>query len=305
MRLFALPFCLIWLALPAGAQVPNVVTDVLPVHSLTASVMGDLGTPELLLGATADPHDFQMRPSQARAIADADLVIWVGPALTPWLADVTASRTPERLTSLTLLAIPDLPLRIEGDSTYIAGGGKDHSVGEHDHEPEDPHIWLDPLNAIRAVDAIAGALAAADPDNAVTYRENAAQTAARLSALHDRLSVQLGPARDSTLVAYHDAYRYFFTRYGLPLAGSMLPADGGSAAARQLSELRGSLSGADYICVLSEPGANPDLIATAMNGADHTVAELDPVGRAIAPGPAAYEELITTLAMAIGECARR
>ena len=67
------------------AKVPNVVTDIPPVHALVGQVMGDLGTPVLLLEKGADEHDFQLRPSQMQSIADADTVIWVGPALTPWL----------------------------------------------------------------------------------------------------------------------------------------------------------------------------------------------------------------------------
>ena len=72
-------------ALPALAEVPKVVTDIHPVHALVAQVMGDLGTPDLLLERGASEHDFQLRPSQAASLADADLVVWIGPELTPWL----------------------------------------------------------------------------------------------------------------------------------------------------------------------------------------------------------------------------
>ena len=58
-------------ATPALAEVPQVVTDIPPVHSLVAQVMGDLGQPELLLAKGADEHDFQLRPSQAGAVAGA------------------------------------------------------------------------------------------------------------------------------------------------------------------------------------------------------------------------------------------
>ena len=69
----------------AMAEVPRVVTDIPPVHSIVAMVMGDLGTPELLLGKGADEHDFQLKPSQMTAVTEAGLVVWVGPELTPWL----------------------------------------------------------------------------------------------------------------------------------------------------------------------------------------------------------------------------
>ena len=71
--------------LPAWAEVPKVVTDIHPVHALVSQVMGDLGAPVLLLERGASEHDFQLRPSQAADLADADLVVWIGPELTPWL----------------------------------------------------------------------------------------------------------------------------------------------------------------------------------------------------------------------------
>ena len=78
---YIITFCLA--ASPALAEVPRVVTDIPPVHALVAQVMGDLGTPELLLAKGADEHDFQLKPSRAGAVAGADLVVWLGPELSP------------------------------------------------------------------------------------------------------------------------------------------------------------------------------------------------------------------------------
>ena len=76
----------------AMAEVPTVVTDIAPVHSIVAMVMGDLGSPELLLAKGADEHDFQLKPSQMDTVAKADLVVWVGPVLTPWLDSALGTR---------------------------------------------------------------------------------------------------------------------------------------------------------------------------------------------------------------------
>ncbi|MDH3264145.1 MAG: zinc ABC transporter substrate-binding protein, partial [Paracoccaceae bacterium] len=73
------------LAAPAAAAPPQVVADTAPIHALAAQVMGDLGAPVLLIDQGGDPHSFQLRPSQVRALAEAELVFWVGPELTPWL----------------------------------------------------------------------------------------------------------------------------------------------------------------------------------------------------------------------------
>ena len=71
----------------AHADVPRVVTDIAPVHALVSQVMDGIGAPDLMIPAGATPHSYAMRPSEARALANADVIIWVGPVLTPWLED--------------------------------------------------------------------------------------------------------------------------------------------------------------------------------------------------------------------------
>jgi zinc transport system substrate-binding protein len=124
--------------LPAWADVPAVVTDTPVTHSLVATVMGDLGAPELLLDRGADPHDFQLRPSQARAVEQAGLVVWMGPALTPWLERALASLSEREV--LALLEVEGIDLqpfresRLTGEAAVHAHD-HDHGHGHsHDHD---------------------------------------------------------------------------------------------------------------------------------------------------------------------------
>ena len=131
-------------SLPGLAEVPKVITDIHPVHALVAQVMGDLGTPDLLLERGASEHDFQLRPSQAAALADADLVVWIGPELTPWL-DRALDGIGESGAHLGLLAVPGTETR--AFSADGAHAGHDHGAEEkaaaedhdhgHDHGAED------------------------------------------------------------------------------------------------------------------------------------------------------------------------
>jgi len=118
---------------PAFAEVPKVVTDIPPVHALVAQVMGDLGEPTLLLARGADEHDFQLRPSQAAEVAEADLVVWIGPELTPWLDSALTVR-PEGAAALALLDAEVTRLRAYGEAH---GDHDDHAEAgpdEHGHE---------------------------------------------------------------------------------------------------------------------------------------------------------------------------
>ena len=86
-----LALLLVALAAPLRAEPPRVLTDIAPVHSLVASVMSGVATPDLLLPPGIAPHDYALRPSDAARIAESDLIFWVGPGLTPWLAEGLAT----------------------------------------------------------------------------------------------------------------------------------------------------------------------------------------------------------------------
>jgi zinc transport system substrate-binding protein len=120
-------------AQPALADPPAIVTDTPVAHSLVSMVTGDLAEPVLLLDAGADPHHFQLRPSQARAVAQADLVVWMGPALTPWMA-----RAVEALAdgaALELLETEGVRLQPFLESR-LTGGAAPSDADEHGHVPD-------------------------------------------------------------------------------------------------------------------------------------------------------------------------
>lgn len=238
-------------ALPASAEVPRVVTDLPITASLVQQVMGDLGQPDLLLDKGADPHHFQLRPDQARALSRADLLIWVGPEMTPWL-DRGAESLASDTSALLLLAVPQTHriafAEAEAEAEAEAGdhhddhadshdhaGGHDHGHGhDHDHSGLDPHAWLDPENALTWLDAIAGALAEADPENAETYAANAADAHRQIAALDAELRAELAPYTDQRFVVFHDAYGYFTQHYGLHPA---IPVSLGDASAPSAGQL--------------------------------------------------------------------
>jgi zinc transport system substrate-binding protein len=119
-------------AAPAAAEVPVVVTDTPVVHSLVSQVMGDLGEPTVIVEQGADEHSFQLRPSQAAALADAGVIFWVGEELTPWLARALENTSGEA-TLVTLLDAPGVTLIEYGDGS----GAHSHDDHGHDHGHEE------------------------------------------------------------------------------------------------------------------------------------------------------------------------
>jgi zinc transport system substrate-binding protein len=314
-------------ATPALAEVPKVVADIPPVHALVAQVMGDLGQPELLLAKGADEHDFQLKPSQAGAVADADLVVWIGPELTPWLDGAMDSR-PEGAASLALLDADGTMRRAYGEAKVDehaheeehgheeahadedAHGHEDAHADEaghgdgHDHGSEDPHAWLDPGNAQVWLELIAADLGKLDPENAATYAANAAAAGEQIAALDAELQAMLAPVKDKRLVTFHDAYGYFANHFGLTFVGSIALGDASSPGAARLSDLRGELEAGAVVCMFPEVQHDPALLEQLAEGTSVRIGEaLDPVGSSLDAGPDAYAALLGGIAKAISDCA--
>jgi len=288
-------------AIPAQAEVPSVVTDIAPVQSLVAQVMGDLGAPDLLLAKGADEHDFQLRPSQAGAVADAGLVVWIGPELTPWLAGALETR-PEGAAALALLEAEGTTGRTYGE----AGPDAEGTVRLQGDGPaaKDPHAWLDPDNGQLWLRSIADELGRLDPENAAAYQANAVAAADRIKALDVELAAALAPVKNKPLVTYHDAFGYFADHFGLALAGSVALGDASSPGAARLARLRADLAAGGVVCVFPEVQSDPTLLTQLAEGTAVKIGgALDSVGSSLEPGPGAYAALLMGLAQTIAECA--
>lgn len=281
------------------AEVPAVVADLPVAHSLVAQVMGTLGSPTLLLAQGGDPHHVQLRPSQARAVAAADLVVWTSGALSPWMADVVASLA----TGAALeLAAVDGTLRQEtGDTPRLAGDDHDDH-DDHDH-PYDPHLWLNTGNARLWLSAIADELARIDPENAPVYADNAAAAQVEIAFLAQEVTGILAPVGDAGLVMFHDAFGYFAAEFGLDILGTVAVSDAADPGGARIAALRAALQDAGAVCIFPEVNHNAGPVAVVAEGSALRIgAALDPAGVMLAPGADLYARTLTGLAHAVADC---
>ncbi|WP_245866491.1 zinc ABC transporter substrate-binding protein [Oceaniglobus roseus] len=300
----------------ALAEPPRVVTDIPPVQSLAAMVMQDIGTPALLMGKGVSPHDYHMRPSEAGALAESDVVIWIGPELTPSLADSIASLAGDAL-NLELIDSPGttvLPTRVEaqlGDAEEHEDHGEAHSVeGDHGdddghghaHGATDPHAWLDPENAKAWLSTIAETLAEIDPDNAAAYFANAETAQARLSEQEEDIADDIADAAPGPHIVFHDAFQYFEARFDIPAAGAIALSDATAPGPARIAALRALVQENKIVCAFAEPQFNAGLVATVFEGSGAKVAVIDPLGTALEPGPGLYPALLDEVAKAMASC---
>ena len=509
-RLFpalALPMILSSAALKA--DVPNVVADIAPVHSLVSMVMKGIGEPQLLIPQNASPHHYAMRPSEARALQEANLVVYLGHDMTPWLEPlfetVAASAEPLNLSevdgvlqlsyregpvfddheghddhddheghddeeeghddhddheghddeeeghddhddheghddeeeahddhddhegheneahkddeeghgagefewagifsvgdsshtwlmqkvggdyadpTMRLVLMPtDSPVEetmhsleeaaenlIAGDSCNIiedgesmaplaagscfelhVGGGNDSAFridtagitglvvyaqhvpteferdqhylkdsagtdiepiaqeggGDHHHHHHggnDPHMWLDPANAVVWLDAIASELGRIDPENAARYRANANTAKEEISHEIHHLEDHLKSVQGKGFLVFHDAYQYFENRFGISATGSISLGDASKPNAKRLQELKHHFEEEGIHCVLSEPQYSSKLIDSVFGGFKPHIGVADPIGVDLELGSGLYLELLGNLASGIAEC---
>jgi zinc transport system substrate-binding protein len=293
----------------ALAEVPSVVTTIKPLHALVAAVMGDLGTPALIVKGAASPHSYSLKPSDAQALQAANLVFWTGHGLELFLEDSIDTLAP-KATIVELSKAPGielLPPRETGTFEHHDHDEEEHAgeahADEHEHgEEQDLHFFLDPANAKVMVAAIADSLVAADPEHADTYRANAAKETADLDALIAETEASLAPIKDRPFVVFHDAYQYFEKRFGLNVAGSVTLSPEIAPGADRINEIRAKLKTLDAACVFAEPVFEPRIVNVLTEGTTAKQGVLDPEGANLDEGPGLYRQLIENLATSLKAC---
>jgi zinc transport system substrate-binding protein len=306
-------------ATPAAASL-NVVVTIKPLHALVARVMGETGSPQLLVHGNLSAHTYALKPSDAARLNAANVFFRMSEVMEPFTARVVKS-LPKGVQVVTLQDTPGLRLleRRTGASFEDNGSANGHGEGRgegrgqrhsHDHGAIDGHAWLDPVNAKPMADRIAEVLSAKVPAQAAVFRANAARLKADLDALSAELARELAPIAGKPYIVFHDALQYFELRFGLKPAGSIAVSPEVPPSARRLSALRarigqaggqtGGQGGAE--CVFAEPQFDTRLVNTVAEGTSARVGTIDPEGSRIEPGPDHYFVLLRNLARDLKAC---
>ena len=307
----------------AVADVPKVAVDIAPVHSLVSKVMNGLGKPNLIIPAEASPHEYQLRPSEAKALQEAKLVFWIGEDLTPWL-EKGLSTLAKDATITTLLKAEGIELLdfregalFEAHDHSDHDDHDDHDHGKHkkkddhddhagheghDHGEHDPHAWLSPGIAKVWLNLIAAKLSEVDPNNASTYYSNANSASKDLDTLSDEINKILDPIRKEKFVVFHDAYQYFENHFNISASGAISLGDASDPSPARLKEIKERVEKEDIHCVLAEPQYNEGLVKAVIEGTHANNAIIDPIGVSLEIGPNLYDKLIRNLAINLSNC---
>ncbi|MCX8760266.1 zinc ABC transporter substrate-binding protein ZnuA [Vibrio parahaemolyticus] len=277
------------LTLPA--QAITVLTSIKPIQLMVTELTEGVTTPEVLVQSNASPHDYSLRPSDVKKVASADLVIWYGHDLEPFLEKIVSNRS----STLTLSEIPNLALR-EFDSEHS------HDHDGHDHGSHDPHFWLGIKPVKQVAQAVVNKLVEIDPANAKTYSNNLVKFEEQLAAKDKEIEQQLAPVKNQGYFVFHDAYGYFEERYQLNNLGHFTVTPDRKPGAKTLIQIRKTLGSGNVACVFSEPQFTPAVVESVMRGSDVAKGELDPLGSVIKVEPGSYFNLLGNMADSFEQC---
>ena len=311
----------------------NVVTSIKPLHSLTSYIMDGVNEPDLIIDGVASPHNFQIKPSHAKMLQKADLVIWVGEDLESFLPSALKS-IPKNAVVFELLdqsGLKKLKFRekniFEGHDDHDEHGHDEHAKKEDDHDDHDdeehakkeddhddhghdehghahgeydPHIWLDPSNAKVIVKKITNQLSKIDKDNSSVYKANSKKLLKDLDGLIKEVKNEIN--KDASFVVFHDAYQYFEKRFGINVIGALTVNPDVMPGAEQLAEIREVIEHEKAKCIFSEPQFNPNIINSIASDTGVKTGVLDPLGANIDKGKNMYFDLIKDMSNSLKDC---
>ena len=282
----------------------KVVTSIKPIHSLASYIMDGVGSPGLIVDGYNSPHSFQLKPSHAKMLEQADIIFWIGEDLENFLEKplATIAKKAEKIELLEIKGIKKLKFRErnifeehEGHNDH----GHDANKEEHDdheghgHGEYDPHIWLDPINAKVILSEITEHLIENDSKNASTYKSNLAKALAEIDKLI--IDVITETNTDLSYVVFHDAYQYYENRFNVNILGAMTVNPDVMPGAEQIHEIHEIIEHDNVSCILSEPQFNPDIIKSIVKDTNVKTGVLDPLGANLKPGKDLYFDLIRNM----------
>jgi ABC-type Zn uptake system ZnuABC Zn-binding protein ZnuA len=225
----------------------KLATSIRPIADLIQNVGGDRVEVLALVPPGGEPEEYDPTPADAAAVGKSRVFFANGLGLEEYLSGMVESAGGSQLEVVTLS---------EGLPT-IASFGQSADVGGN------PHLCLDPQNAVRYVEVIRQTLDRIDPASAAVYDANAAAYTTKLQQLDASIEQQVStvPAERRVLVTTHDAYPYFAKRYGFSYLAVISANPGSDPSAQEYAQLVNTVKANRVPAVFGEAGFSQRMIS--------------------------------------------
>ncbi|MBV8283236.1 MAG: zinc ABC transporter substrate-binding protein [Candidatus Eremiobacteraeota bacterium] len=228
----------------------KVVTTISTLNSLVKGVGGDRVSVQNIVPVGASPETFQPAPQDVALVADAQLLVENGAGLETWLEK-----------TLSNAANANLKTVVGSDGLSVVN--------------DNPHLWMDPVNAKHYVLQIRDGLVAVDPTHADEYRKNADAYNKKLDALQKSIQAKIDtiPPAHRYMIVFHNAFQYYNARFGLNTLGFVERNPGQEPNPQQIAGLIDLAKQHGVKAVFSEPEYSPKLLYSIAQGAGVHVVE--------------------------------
>lgn len=306
--LVAAAYLIAFAPLSAAQEPLRIVTSVKPLSLLTRAIAPEDTQVTTLIPAGASPHTYQLRPSDRRALAEADLILWVGPSMETFLQRLLEN--PElapRVQSLMPAEEAQADHEHEHEHASVEAndheGHAGHNDGDgHHHDGVDPHVWLDPELALLMTHTISERLVKLAPNQHDAIERRLEELEQALHAQEEQVRPSLARLEGVDIFTYHDAFGRFAEHYGIHLAGALTPSPERTPGARHINAIQQKLRGANHPCLLTEPQFSRDWWSSLTEEVGLTISTWDPLASEIQETPDGYLKLQQSLADAALTC---
>jgi zinc transport system substrate-binding protein len=266
---------------------PLVLSSLKPLTLIAQEVAGESADVDTLLPVTASHHDYPLKVSDYARIQRADIFLWIGPELESFLQKPLAN-----LPAARVIGVYGLPNIHWPKASFGVVEQDEHGAGQ------DPHLWLNPQNALVVARAVALRLSEVDAAHAVQYQHNLDRFSRKLSLLDERMQASLKPYIGMGFVVYHDGFSHFVDHYGLMQLDYIAITPERKSGAKHLYKLR-ERAAQQGRCLFLEPYGDMQSARDLAREIQLNVGSLDLLG---VRDTTSYEQLIDHMAKDFADC---
>jgi zinc transport system substrate-binding protein len=200
MKIFApifLLFFLSWQTAQAQER-PLIVASINPIYQIILAITKDKSNNVLIMSPSVSEHDYNLKKNDVKAINDADLIFFVSADLEKNFPSLIKSQN-KNLRAFELSKINGIKLlQLRNDA-----------------KKTDPHIWLNPQNAIKIAEFVTKKIAEIDVKNSAQYYKNLEKFQKEVMATEKTIKLRLAKIESPSYISFHDGYQYFENYFAL------------------------------------------------------------------------------------------
>lgn len=258
---------------------PQVAASIKPLQMIAAAITAGVSEPTLIIGAGQDPHHPALKPSERQKLADADLVLWIGPSLESAFTQLLDRNSAAVITAYDL--ITDAGLAVT--------------------DSNDPHLWLSTENGRVIAQALTAKLVTIDALNQEAYEKNLVDFFAALDLLDKDIHNLLSSLENKAFAVYHNAFTYYEKQFALQHVASFTDNEEVQPGIRKIMQIREILSASEVSCLLLEPANNAEEIAQ-LTGREMNMVTIDVLGFGYPLTKTAYTDFMLDMSESIKRC---